>query len=109
MAVSWTPVPVRSQSVRSERRASAWRAAGDDLAEFGEGAVGRDEAGGDGVVQFAEDTGLRQPVGDIGVGADDGGGIDLVLVLGVRAHGGDVLAGGEPFGLQDRLARRAWW
>ena len=33
-------------------------------------------------------------------------GRDLVLVLGVRAHGGDVLAGDDEAGLDQRLGRR---
>ena len=108
MAVSCTPVPVRSHRVMASWLVAAGRLPGDHLAEFREGSIRRDQAGLDGVVQFAEAARLREAVGDVGNPGQDGG-LDLVLVLGIRAHRGDVLAGLQPLGPQDRVVRPASW
>jgi 5-aminolevulinate synthase len=54
-------------------------------------------------------AGLRQAVGDVEIGAPDAGRRQFVLAVLVRAHGGDVLAGPQPVGLDDRVPWRAWW
>ncbi len=103
MAVSCTPVPVRSAKVIASALDRPAALTGDDRSEFGELLVRHDCAGRDGMVQFAETAGLREPVRDIESPRARTSRIDLVLVLGIRAHRGDVLAGLEPVGHQDRL------
>ena len=78
--------------------------AGDDGAELGRGAAGP-VAGGEGGAELAEGCGLGGAVADVEVGGGEDGRVELVLLGLVGAHGGDVQAGVEPAGLQDRGAR----
>src|SRR5690606_34078583 len=75
-------------------------APGNDLTKLGKGGSLSYQAGSDGVMQFAEPACLLQAVGDIEARAGDSicddSRFDLVLVLGIRAHGGDMLAGLQP-------------
>src|SRR3569623_287606 len=86
--------------------AAPWRLAADDRPELGEVGIGSNYTRRDGVMQFAEPARLRQPVGHIAAEPRKHRRIDLVLVLGVRAHGGQVLARREPAGLEDGGRRR---
>ncbi|MNN46224.1 hypothetical protein D3C81_1606000 [compost metagenome] len=56
------------------------------------------------MVQFAQHAGLAQAVGDITVEPGQGRGRDLVLVLGIRAHGSDVQPRLQVMRLDQRLA-----
>ena len=101
MAVSCTPVPVRSQSVIAAsdvrpgaRPAITWPSSGKSRSAA-------TSSGRDRVVQFAEPAGLPQAVGYVAQRCERPR-LDLVLVLGIRAHCGDVLARREPGRLQDR-------
>ena len=70
MAVSWAPVPVRSQTVIGVGRRAAGDGAGDDGAELGRGAAGP-VAGGERGAELAEGLGLGGAVADVEVGGGE--------------------------------------
>ena len=80
MAVSCTPVPVRSQRVMASRLSRPGICAGDHLTELSKGSIRRNQARLDGVMQFAEASRLCNAVGDIDHLGKDGG-LDFILVL----------------------------
>jgi hypothetical protein len=78
-------------------------APGDDLAKLRRRSAGPD-ARGPRTPQFAEGLALADAVADIEIGPRQRPGLDLVLVVGVRAHGGDVKSRVQPVGHQHRLS-----
>jgi hypothetical protein len=104
IAVSCTPVPVRSQDRDFVRRSATRFLAGANLAEFVDRPVRRDGAGRDRGTHFAEHDRLAAPVANETIGTNKNCGIELVLLGRVRTHGGDVQARVQPRRLDQRFA-----
>jgi hypothetical protein len=58
------------------------------------------------VAQFPERGALREAIDDQQVRARETRGVELLLPRGIRAERGDMVAGTQPFGAHERLARR---
>lgn len=76
-----------------------------NLAEFWEDGIRRNNPSRNCMMQLAEPARLGQAVGNIDDWALEQGRIDLVLVLGIRTHRGNMLAGDKPPGLDERRFR----
>ena len=80
--------------------------AGGELSELDDGRL-VEEAVVERVVRLADHAALRQPVADDQVGLAEAVGVELLLVVGVGAHGGDVQAAVQPLRLDDTVRARA--